>query len=281
MKNVVISFLVVLLSVGFFAEDAEARRLGGGKSFGMSRNVMPSQSMAPSRSVSPPPAPSAQPAPASGMSRWLGPLAGLAAGIGLASLMSHLGMGEGFANVLMIGLLVFAAIFLFRLLARKSQPANSMAYAGAQNVGSDTPPRMSNEGSSASESPAAPALPAGFDGEGFLRQAKLNFVRLQAANDAGNMDDIKEFSTPELFAEVQLQYQERGRATQQTDVVQLDASLLEVVTEDRRHVASVRFFGALREDAGAAPQSFDEVWHLTKPTDGSRGWVVAGIQQIA
>ena len=115
--------------------------------------------------------------------------------------------------------------------------------------------------------------------EGFLRQAKLNFVRLQAANDRGDMDDIREFTAPELFAEIRMQFQERGGKVQETDVMQLDAELLEVVTEDKRHIASVHFSGQLRED-DAAPAAFAEIWHLAKPTDGSRGWNVAGIQQV-
>jgi predicted lipid-binding transport protein (Tim44 family) len=99
-----------------------------------------------------------------------------------------------------------------------------------------------------------PNIPADFDVEGFLRQAKLNFVRLQAANDRGDMDDIREFTAPELFAEIRMQFQERGGKVQETDVMQLDAELLEVVTEDKRHIASVHFSGQLRED-GAAPAS--------------------------
>ena len=126
---------------------------------------------------------------------------------------------------------------------------------------------------------AARNIPADFDVDGFLRQAKLNFVRLQAANDRGDMDDIREFTSPELFAEIQMQYQERGSKAQETDVMQLNAELLEVVTEDKRHIASVHFSGQLRED-NAAPDAFAETWHLVKPVDGSRGWNVAGIQQV-
>jgi predicted lipid-binding transport protein (Tim44 family) len=109
--------------------------------------------------------------------------------------------------------------------------------------------------------------------------AKLNFVRLQAANDAGNLEDIREFTTPEVFAEIKLQMDERGTAAQQTDVVRLDAELLEAVTEGRQHVASVRFSGLIREEAGGVAAPFDEIWVLTQPVNGERGWVVAGIQQ--
>jgi predicted lipid-binding transport protein (Tim44 family) len=133
----------------------------------------------------------------------------------------------------------------------------------------------------AAAAPAAVNVPEGFDSEGFLRVAKLNFVRLQAANDARNLDDLREFVTPEIYAEIKLEMNDRGTAQQQTDVVTLNAEMLEVVTEGHQHIASVRFNGMIREAANAAATPFEEVWHLSKPVDGSRGWAVAGIQQIA
>ena len=129
--------------------------------------------------------------------------------------------------------------------------------------------------------PAAANIPAGFDSEGFLRIAKVNFVRLQAANDAKNMDDIREFVAPEMFAEIKMEMAERGNTPQQTDVVTLNAELLEVVTEGNRHVASVHFSGMIREVAGTAATPFNEVWNLSKPVSGDKGWLISGIQQLA
>ena len=169
----------------------------------------------------------------SGMSRWLGPIAGLAAGLGLAALLSHFGMGEGVANFLMIALLVMAAVFVFRLLLRQESAVAARPPLAA-------PPAIAADAFRADDRPVARQrqlradVPAGFDTEGFLRQAKLNFIRLQAANDAGNLDDLKQFLAPEVFAEIQMQYEERGQAKQETDVQHLDAQLLEVVTEGNR-----------------------------------------------
>ncbi|MDP1651667.1 MAG: TIM44-like domain-containing protein [Rhodocyclaceae bacterium] len=297
-----IAAAVTFAGLGFNASDAEAKRLGGGGSYGMQRSApAPTQSAVPPKPATPAQAtnPAAAGAPAAaqaGKRSWLGPIAGLAAGLGIAALLSHFGMGEGVANFLMIALLVFAAIFLVRFLMRRFQTQGQPQLAGAgagspgrvepmhfeaanPGAGGTTPAKV-GAGGTALES-AAGSIPAGFDVEGFLRQAKLNFLRLQAANDRGDMDDVKSFTSPELFAEVQMQYEERGRAAQQTDVVQLDADLLEVVTEGTLHIASVRFHGQLSEESGAAPAPFNEVWHLVKPIDGSRGWMIAGIQQIA
>jgi predicted lipid-binding transport protein (Tim44 family) len=279
MKNFVVALFAAFVGLGILVQDAEAARLGGGRSFGMSRNSAPMRQAAPASSPSVPAKPAVTPqAPMpqpSGMSRWLGPIAGLAAGIGLAALLSHFGLGEGMANMLMILLLVMAAVFVFRRLFGKSQSPRP-AYAGA---GDAAPARFEPLApASGGAINAALAVPAGFDAEGFLRQAKLNFIRLQAANDAGNLDDLKQFTAPEVFAEIQMQYDERGHAKQETDVQRLDAELLELVSEAGQYVASVRFAGQIREDGATHP--FAEIWHLTKPVAGSGGWLVAGIQQI-
>ena len=120
---------------------------------------------------------------------------------------------------------------------------------------------------------------ANFDAEGFARQAKLNFIRLQTANDSANLEDLREFTTPEVYAEISMQIAERGDAPQRTDVVELNAEVIEVVEESDRYIVSVRFTGLLREDEAAAPAALDEVWHLVKPVSGDAGWRVAGIQQ--
>lgn len=301
-----VAFAVSLLCFGMLVESADARRLGGSRSFGMNRSsstmnreATPPRQATPTQNATQTAAPAAAPAPSAaprtGASRWLGSIAGLAAGIGLAALLSHFGMGAGAANFLLIALIVMAVIFILRrLLAGRATPQNmnrtEPVTAGAdfnqtplqfdtQKVGAgNTAPFLSSTTSNTEQASTNP-IPVDFDSEGFLRQAKLNFVRLQAANDRGDMEDIRQFATPEVAAEIQLQFHERGRAQQQTDVIHLDADLLEVATESTLHVASVRFHGQLREDANSAPAPFSEIWHLVKPLDGKSGWLIAGIQQ--
>ncbi len=272
---VVVTFVASALSIG----EAEAKRLGGGSSFGMQRSVTPRPAPAPTRQATPAPTAPASPTAAPAPKRsWLGPIAGLAAGLGIASLLSHFGLGEEFASILMIALLAMAVVFVLKLLMRRSAPSPApMRYAGVEDAVVSPAPTPTFGGSG---EPTAPSLPQGFDGEAFLRIAKLNFVRLQAANDARNLDDMREFVSPEVFAEIKMQMDERGDVEQQTDVVTLNAELLEVVTEAERHIASVRFNGMIRETSDGAATPFDEVWNLSKPVDGSRGWVVAGIQQV-
>lgn len=284
MKRILLSAFALVLTMGLAIADADAKRLGGGKSTGMQRNTLSQPaSPAPSRAVAAPTQNAAGAAGAAKKNSWLGPVAGLAAGLGLAALASHLGMGEEFANLMMIALLAVGALMLFRLFMRKRSPAPAMQYAGAGAGGGavnlpNGPMNLEGEPAPAASASHA-ALPADFDAEGFARQAKLNFLRLQAANDAGNLDDLREFTSPEMFAEIQLQLGERGAATQRTEVMELNAEVLACAEEGQQHVVSVRFHGLIRESADAAPENFDEIWHLVKPIDGSRGWRVHGIQQ--
>ena len=292
MKRIAIALFAVVVGVGALVQDAEAKRLGGGKSSGFNRDssVMKREAVPAKPAAAPTQAAAPAAAPASGMSRWMGPLAGLAAGIGLAALFSHLGMGEGMASIMTMVLLGLVVVLAVRWFLRMRQPASAqpgMQYAGMP-AGVE-PPRASEPfvspvsagGPAAVAATTAPAanVPADFDVEGFLRQAKLNFIRLQAANDRGDMEDIRQFCSPEMAAEIQMQWQERNQQALVTDVMHLDAELLDVSTEANRALASVRFSGQLREEVNAAPEAFSEVWHLTKPLDGSRGWTIAGIQQ--
>ncbi|MDP2432298.1 MAG: Tim44-like domain-containing protein [Pseudomonadota bacterium] len=283
MQRFFLALFAVFLGFALPMHDAEAKRLGGGKSYGMQRQAPVKREATPNQAPNQAQNAAAQ---APGKRSWMGPLAGLAAGLGLAALASHLGFGEEMANFLMIALLALAAIMLVRWFMRRNQPqARPAQYAGAA-AGSNQPVRFESTqtlpGSAAgltNATPAsAPVLPPGFDAEAFVRQGKVNFLRLQAANDAGNLDDIREFTTPEMFAEIKLDIDERNGATQRTDVVTLNAEVLEAVEEGNRQIVSVRFHGMLREGS-EQPAPFDEVWHLTRPSDASLGWVVAGIQQ--
>lgn len=273
-----LGLLMAVFSLSLLPDPAEAKRLGGGGSSGMQRSL-------PARTpAATPDAPTAPPTAGAAPRRsWMGPVAGLAAGLGIAALASYLGFGEELANFMTIALLALVGLFVLRWLMRRfarpaATPAGRLQYAGLP-PGALAPSAMPAAGAGASA--AAPSLPAGFDAAGFARIAKMIFIRLQTANDRGDLDDLRTFTTPEMFAAVRLELQERQGAAQQTDVVQIEAEVLDVAEEARQQVVSVRFHGLIREerDAGAAP--FDEVWHLVRPRDGSREWAIAGIQQTA
>jgi predicted lipid-binding transport protein (Tim44 family) len=298
-----LSILAVALTLGltFSSGEAEAaKRLGSGKSSGMQRQMSTPEkaptaapAQAPSAASATAKSPAAAAAPQAQPKRsWMGPIAGLAAGLGLAALASHFGFGEELASMLMIGLLVMAVMVAIGFIMRKRASAQQPAMAGAggfqysaSGLDQPAPTTRGHESSLPSYGTAASVttganIPADFDTAGFVRNAKIQFIRLQAANDAGNLDDIREFTTPEMFAEAKMSIEERGPAPQETDVIKIDAEVIEVAEEENRYVVSVRFNGLIREDKNGPEELIDEVWHLVKPREGKGGWLLAGIQQM-
>jgi len=285
MKHIFLALFAVFIGFAMTVHDADAKRLGGGRNSGMQRDngSFMKRDAAPQAPAKPQPGAAPQTPP---KRSWMGPLAGLAAGLGLAALASHFGFGEEMANFLMLALLALAAFMLVRWFLRRNQPApRPMQYAGSGNMNPNSdyqaPQPMPGSVSDSFAQPAA-SLPVGFDAEAFTRQAKVNFLRLQAANDAGNLDDIREFTTPEMYAEIKLDIDERkgrgGNVSQRTEVTLLEAEVLDAREENSRYVVSVRFHGLIKEDT-ETPAAFDEIWHLAKPASGQGGWLVAGIQQ--
>lgn len=309
-KNGLTALAVVLAGAGMVSVpmDVEAKRLGGGRASGMQRQMpakqpsaapdaAPNQAVKPGQQATATPAQSAAPAAQPGKRSWLGPVAGIAAGLGIAALMSHFGMGEAFGNFMTMALLAVVAFMVIGWLMRRFKGAApaagpQLAGAGAPYSAQSAPQPASPMYREAVAQPAAAQasggaaassseMPAGFDAAGFTRTAKMIFIRMQAANDAANIDDLRKFTTPELFASLRLDIQERGQAANQTDVMQLDAELVDTAKEGGQWVATVRFHGLIREEVNAGAEPFNELWHLVRPVDESQDWAIAGITPIA
>lgn len=307
-KTWLIAALAFALTATLAPDSADARRLGGGKSTGMQRNMpartapdaarpaTPPQQAAPAAAQNPAAGAAANPAAAAGKRNWLGPLAGIATGLGLAALMSHLGLGEAFGSFMLLALAAVALIALVAFIRRRAAgPALAGAGAGSQGTASarvawPAPPqgeqRVEPALAPAAAAPAAAPsggvfVPAAFDHEGFARIAKMIFIRMQAAHDSGNLDDLRQFTTPEMFASVKLDLLERGSQAQTTEVRRIEATVLDVAEEAERQIVSVRYRGEVVEAAGAAPVALDEVWHLVKARSGDEAWRIAGIEQMA
>lgn len=234
---------------------------------------------------------SATPAPAGAPARqappvrsrgWMPVIGTLAAG----GLLGALFGGNALFGILMVALVVALGAYITRLILRirsEDTPAAQLAGLGSETVAAPPPSQAtgSSEPVSAGQSAAhEPRLPEGFDLPGFLRTAKLHFVRLQIATDVGRLEEIREFTTPQLYAALVKGAVKRGAKAPHTDVVSLNAELTALVTEGAAQRASVRFNGMVREVPGAAPSGFAELWHLSRPVDGSTGWQLAGIRQV-
>ncbi|CAK0773413.1 putative lipid-binding transport protein (Tim44 family) [Gammaproteobacteria bacterium] len=289
MQKTLLGFFIALLSLVFTMSDVEAARLGGGKSLGRqspsySRQA-PSPSQPPSYNTAPrtPPSYVAPPA-SSGARRWLGPLAGLAAGGLLASLF----LGHGFEGLQFLDILIILGLgvgiyFLVRTLRGRNQIASSeerLATVGEVNAArfqnSDFGSGLTNTGVNAR--PLDVNHLAWFNEESFLKNARTYFLSLQSAWDANRMEEIEEYVTPELYRELVSQRATLGPNF--TEVVKLDVNFLGLATEGDTVFAGVRYSGLIREQKGTDPQPFTETWHVQRSlSEPNANWHVAGIQQ--
>jgi predicted lipid-binding transport protein (Tim44 family) len=127
----------------------------------------------------------------------------------------------------------------------------------------------------------APVSP-GLDQEEFLRLARLSFLRLQQAWDAGDLRTLERLTTGPLLAELREQIEQRGAALNRTDVLELQARLLAFEELRGVIVASVEFSGLIRECAEGSAAPFRELWMLTQ-LEPQRGgaWQLAQVQALA
>lgn len=246
-----------------------------------------------------------------GLAAGLG-LAWLASSLGLGE-----GMGQVLMLALLAMAVVMAIGWFMRRKAAAAAPqqASPFAFQGAGNsgaplvtqakpyspdhVGNDASARPWERSSMAFEASNPPGgsmigsalmgsqswgIPAGFDFEGFLAAAKTNFVTLQVAWDKSDIPALRAMMTDSMLREIQAQLAEReaqpGSSPNRTDVVMLEARLLGIEETAEEYLASVEFSGMIREEPSAGPSPFREVWNMSKPVSGGRGWLVAGVQAL-
>lgn len=282
------TLISLVLTLAIFAiapvNDAEAKRFGGGKSFGKqySGGIFKRSSKTNNAGAATASRPAGQ---ASGASRWLGPLAGIAAG-GLLAALFFGDAFEGFQlfDLLLIGGLIFLGMRLLRATRGGGQPAaagTGGGFGGAPAERGET--QFSGgmlSGATAADSIAAFDRPAWFAQADFVEGAKTHFIRLQAASDKNDLQDIATYTTPELFAAIQNDRLNREQENSFTEVVSLDAELVGLQREGDQVVATVRFSGLIREQHGAEAEAFSELWHVQHAWDDPEGdWFIAGIQQ--
>ncbi len=305
---------IITVCLVLVMEQADARRLGGGKSIGQQSSRVTQKPAVPAQGAAPT-SPAAR--PVAPQKPWGAVLGGLAAGLGLAWLASSLGMG-GVAQLLMFALLALVVIMLVNWWVRSRQRTQQTSPGAGANVTHPAMPvpdvyRSDSVGNDASARPwernttafasaahatVAPGsmigsglsgsqswgISADFDTEGFLKSAKANFVSLQAAWDKSDIAALRVMMTDTMLKEIQAQLADRemntGSTTNVTDVVMIDACLLGIEDLSADYMASVEFSGMIREGSSAGPSPFREVWNMIKPKDGHTGWLVAGVQAL-
>ncbi len=321
MKKFLALMAMVTLSAGLALSpgDADAKRLGSGNNVGKQRSIpaaapqraapeapKPNQAVPPTSAAAPGAVPPATPG---FLSRFGPALAGLGIGALLGSMLGGLGGLGGLGSGLLMALAAGVVIMLVMrfLAARKNAAAmpggmspmrtSGMEFAGAgapvssspgfggsgsAMVGAAKPDAFQGQAFGPETSNAIPVQPDSPEVAGLMRVAESAFIRLQAANDVRDLEDIRSSTTPEVYAELAMQIRERGEVAQRTEVSNLKADFLELVTEGDFGILSVRYSGLISEMAGVEPQPFNEIWHLRKNLkDEQATWLIAGIQQVS
>ncbi|GGY08381.1 preprotein translocase subunit Tim44 [Litchfieldella qijiaojingensis] len=270
MRNLFIMLLVSMLGFGLAIEHADARRLGGGKSFGSYSRSANTTSSTLNRTATAP-----QRQPSKGLSRFAGPFAGLLAGGLLASLF----FGGAFDELRLLDILLLGgAIWLaFRMFRRRRQPSPAsgpQGYAQQDNRTNEQPLHAFTAADLGSS--GVSVHPPWFDKERFLGGAKEHFMTLQRAWDNNDFSGIQEYVTPELYNALR---EERARhpANNRTEIVRLFAELGDVREYGQHAEASVIFHGII--DENGEHNEFNEIWHLMRDIRDGAPWYIQGIEQ--
>jgi len=303
--TVLFAFAITLTGVS----DAEAKRFGGARSFG-GKSAFSSpyrRSVSPSRSASQKQAYQKNQAARQALGRR-GGLMGMLGGLALGGLLGAMFFGGAFEGLNFMDILIFGglAYLLYRVFAAKASPRRQPAYQYQQDSENNYSQYRASENQSRSgfdtdvlfnknkPSPLSEndnyqndadfnelLLPKDFDQEKFLKGAKQAFYHLQTAWDNNDLAEIRGLTTDKVFAEIQQQLKE-SEGPNKTDVLKLDAELLDVRELDTVMEVVVLFSAIIREDDESQARQVQEVWHFVKPKNSIQPtWYLDGIQQLA
>lgn len=302
----ILAILLLVCAALSLPDNADAARMGGGKSFG-SRPSMSQPAQRPAttqrqQTNQQMPGAAAKPGLFGGMGGLFG---GLLAGTMLGSLLSGggLGGGGGFMDILLIAILAFIGWKLFQRFRARPQPQAQGADGSTfrQNTAPMQEPlqqtttgqggmwdRMRNAAGAAGMTGAAVTpqsmdasvdVPAGFDVDEFLRGAKMAYTRMQQAWDKRDLNDIAQFATKAVMRELEAQAAADPNVSH-TEIMMINAQLAGAESEGDNMRAQVYFDVLMREDPNQqTPENVREIWHFLRI--GQNGnWKLDGIQQV-
>ncbi|MEE9398488.1 MAG: Tim44-like domain-containing protein [Methylococcales bacterium] len=315
MMSFAISLLIGSLLILAGVSDAEAKRFGGGRSFGgKSSYSSPFRRSAIPKSPTQRKAASKNQSMRQSMSKR-GGLMGMLGGLALGGLLGSLLFGGAFENMNFfdIAILGLIAYMIYKFFGRKREITSASYHTGGsasdsrQEHGRDhamerqttTAPAAANRRPAANfdtdvlfkkGSPVPEVskhqfndyseLPEDFDENTFLDGAKAAYRRLQVAWDSGDLADIRSLTSDKVFAELQDQSKIQ-KGINVTDIIKVDAELLLVNDTGTQKEASVLIDAILRESPDARPEQVREIWHFIRSNNSQKPtWFLDGIQQM-
>ncbi len=307
--GLILAFLGVILFS--FPDDADARRFGGSRSFGGKSSFSAPAPKAPAGNVggtsstfrndttkAPTGAANtagAGAATAAGASRGIGGMGlfgGLLAGTFIGSMLfGGTAAGGGLFDIIIIGLLVYLAVRLFRSFSNRNQNTQYQQNTHRQNSSQNSqwdklrsdneenPVYSRNNNDTQAETQSQPTNALSVDTEEFVEGAKTAYVRLQESWDKRDLDDIKIFTTKAVYEEILAQANEDPTPSK-THILSVNAQINAMEKDSEGERISVYFTALLREDSEGAAENVTEVWHFLR-FDKNSMWLVDGIQQIS
>lgn len=266
---------------------AEAKRFGGGKSFGKLFKTAPAPKKQNTNSIKKDQTQS----PASNKRGLMGGLmGGLLAGGLLAAFFGGAFEGIQFMDILIIGLIAYFAFkFLRGMLGAKAGSMNQQAYSAAGNHQNHQQRESSNYQSYEQAQPASGFgstgnsdvphnYPPGFDQAAFINGSREHYRILQGAWNHNELNTIEEYVSVSLYEDLK---SERAKleGEQHTDVMYVDAEIVRADYDASKAQLSLQFSGRFRDAVEGVEEDIDDVWHLERDlTANNAPWLIVGIQ---
>ncbi|PCE67784.1 Tim44 domain-containing protein [Salinivibrio sp. YCSC6] len=269
------------------APYAEAKRFGGGKSFGKSFKTAP----APKQKTTDTNTIKQSPTKSSSKKGLMGGLlGGLLAGGLLAAFFGGAFEGIQFMDILILGLIAYLIMKFLRGMtqAKASAQAQGPAYAG-QNKGyyheqpsafrdnaTDTSATSGGFGETQTDVPFN--FPPQFDMQSFLSGAREHYRILQGAWNHNELEKIQEYVTPALYNDLAAERARLG-GEQHTEVMYVDAEIVRADYDSRTAQLSLKFTGRYCDRVEGVEEDISDIWHLERDlTQPNAPWLIVGIQ---
>ncbi|WP_375753312.1 Tim44 domain-containing protein [Vibrio sp. HN007] len=296
MKRIFAMVALLMLTVTT-SPIVEAKKFGGGKSFGKSFKTAP----APKQTTQNTNSIKKDQTQNAGAKRGLmgGLLGGLLAGGLLAAFFGGAFEGIQFLDILIMGLIAYFAFkFMRGMLGSKQGSMNQHSYSGANyGSGSQNPfeqKQQSNfqsfeqqgQGSAQATggfgsngySDVPHNYPPGFDQVAFINGSREHYRILQGAWNHNELHTIEEYVAPALYEELK---SERAKleGEQHTDVMYVDAEIVRADYDSQKAQLSLQFSGRYRDAVEGIEEDIEDIWHLERDlTAPNAPWLIVGIQ---
>lgn len=284
----------LIVAVSFTASHAEAKRFGGGKSFGKSFKTAPVRKQQPQQTDT---IRKQNPTAASSAKKGLmgGLLGGLLAGGLLAAFFGGAFNGIQIMDILIIGVIAFVLFKLFKAMrANKGTPmGHRESYAGnsprqpqqqqskqqqQQFRQGAAQQQQSSSGFESTDSDVPFNLPPNFNMNGFLNGSRDHYRIIQGAWNHNELEKIREYVSPALLVDLTA---ERAKLSeeQHTEVMYVDAELVRADHDANMAQLSIKFSGRYKDSVEGVEEDINDVWHLERDLRKPNApWLIVGIQ---